>query len=84
MKKVIIFVMVGVLYISVALGASWANNSGAVDNVIDFLGLQHNSSIASDDAGTGIGNSTYHTPSNVPIPPPPSPPPNVNPTVEIS
>ena len=76
MKKVIVFILMGGIYILLAIGASWANNSGTVDDFVNFLGLQSNS-VQSDNSGGDQGPLKGTVPSNLPIPSPPTPPPNV-------
>jgi hypothetical protein len=75
MKKLIIFIVVAGVYILLALGASWANNAGAVDKVVDDLGFQSETKVVSSVNGVEKDILEGINPSNMPIPHPPSPPP---------
>ncbi len=79
MKKVLFFILVGVVYICIALGFSWSNNNGSLDNGLRFLGLQANSAVAAETFDVGVGVKPDSGPSNIPIPPPPYPEPTYPP-----
>jgi len=39
MKKSIIFVMVGLVYVVIAMAASWASTSSTLDKTLEFIGI---------------------------------------------
>ena len=71
MKKVMAFIAVGILYICMSLSFSWADNSGAIDNLLNILGLDQNDAAVQEFS---IVSGTSMDQQNMPIPPPPFPP----------
>jgi hypothetical protein len=84
MKKGLIFILVGLIYVCVALGFSWINSCGFLDTGLKFIGLQPNSAMAAEASGPSVSGDPDSGPSNVPIPPPPYPQPKPNPRPDIS
>jgi len=63
MKKVLAFIMVGLVYVVIAMAASWANSSTALDKTLETIGIapgsantsgQHSGAILKDEEGKGM------------------------------
>ncbi len=60
MKKVLAFIMVGLVYVVIAMAASWANSSTALDKTLESIGIapgsantssQHSGDFLKEDEG---------------------------------
>jgi hypothetical protein len=63
MKKILAFVMVGLVYVVIAMAASWANSSTALDKTLETIGIapgsantpsQHSGDIFLNEDGKGM------------------------------